>query len=486
MIELRSEASRTSGHMATDVAARVADRGRMMSLFLVPAAEGNELVALAYGGGTVRAVRTRLQQGERSYQALTPLVPAAHWHERELHDLHGVEPLGHPRLEALLRHENGEHLLEQRGGVEHRGHRRLGGPGVFVIPYGPVRSGVFEAAQYLVQTSGEDVAYCAQRLFFKRRGAERRICEVPLPLAVLVAERVSGTSSVAHALAFCQALEALADAEVPPRGLAIRTLIAELERLYNHAEVIVRECEDAALTVGQAQFAALKERLHRVAATVAGNRFLRGAVVPGGVDLNIDSSSAAQLRSELDDWASAYRSALRLLLETDSFIDRLVGAGPLSNDDARDFGCVGPVARASGIDLDTRRDLPYAAYRQLEIEPQIEQDGDGMARLTVRFDEIEQSLRIIDGLLADLPAGEVASQLPVFQREEAVGCAESARGETVYYLRAAGPDRLDLCHVRAASFANFGIFNRLFEGQVLTDFSFIEHSLGLSPAGCDR
>ena len=107
---------------------------------------------------------------------------------------------------------------------------------MFVIPYGPVRSGVFESSQFLVQTGGEDVAYCAQRLFFKRRGAERRICEVPLELAVLVAERVSGTSSVAHALAFSHAVEALADIEVPARGQAIRRVLAEIERLYNHLE----------------------------------------------------------------------------------------------------------------------------------------------------------------------------------------------------------------------------------------------------------
>ena len=149
--------------------------------------------------------------------------------------------------------------------LEHRGAQRLAGPGVFVIPYGPVRSGVFEAAQFLVQTGGEDVAYCAQRLFFKRRGAERRICEVPLELAVLVAERVSGTSSVAHALAFSHAVESLAQAEVPARAQAIRRVVAEVERLYNHLEATVRECEDASLAVAQAQFAVLKERLHRLA-----------------------------------------------------------------------------------------------------------------------------------------------------------------------------------------------------------------------------
>ena len=162
---------------------------------------------------------------------------------------------------------------------------------MFVFPYGPVRSGVFEAAQFLLQSGGEDVAYCAQRLFFKRRGAERRICEVPLELAVLVAERVSGTSSVAHALAFSHAVESLAQAEVPARARAIRRVLAEIERLYNHLEVIVRECEDASLSVAQAQFAALKERLHRLAGAVIGNRFLRGAVVPGGVRVDLDAHS---------------------------------------------------------------------------------------------------------------------------------------------------------------------------------------------------
>ncbi len=485
MIELRSQLHRYPRQLGPAVAELIERGGRLMSFFFVPTREHGELIALVFADGAVRAQRVELQ-GEEMFPALTPLVPAAHWHEREIHDLYGLSPVGHPRLEPLMRHEDGRRLLEERGGLEHGGRHRLSGPGVFLIPYGPVRSGVFESVEYLVHTSGEDVAYCAQRLFFKRRGAERRICEVPLPLAVLVAERVSGTSSVAHALAFSQAVEGLAEVEVPSRALAIRSVLAELERLHTHLEVIVRECEDASLTVGQAQFAALKERLHRLAATTTGNRYLRGAIIPGGVGRNIDEASANRLREELGGWEADYRSALGLLLGTDSFLDRLIGAGPLSREDARDFGCVGPVARASGASLDTRHDSPYAAYPALDLDVPLEEDGDAMARLEVRFKEIDESLRILDRLLADLPAGEIARDLPPLRGQEAVGCAESARGETVYYLRADGPERLAFCHVRAASFANFGIFNRIFDGQVLTDFAFIEHSLGLSPAGSDR
>ncbi len=460
--------------------------GRLMMLFIALGAEqAHELCALVKEGNRVIWLCGSLEG--RSYPALTPSVPAAHWFEREIHDLWGVVPQGHPRLEPLVVHRSGDGDLplpadEELGGG-HRGAQRLSGPGVFVIPYGPVRSGVFESVQFLVQTGGEDAAYIAQRLFFKRRGAERRICEVPLELAVLVAERVSGTSSVAHALAFSHALESLASPEVPPRARAIRRVLAELERLYNHLEVTVRECEDASLAVAQAQFAALKERLHRLAGTVVGNRYLRGAIAPGGTRVDLDVSAADLISSTLADWEHDWRRALGVLLRTDSFLDRLVSAGPLSEGDARDFGCVGPVARGSGLDLDTRRDMSYDGYDEVPVARH--HDGDAMARMEVRFQEVETSLELVRAALASLRAGPIRSELGPFTREVALGAAESARGEALYWVQADGPRSLRCCKLRAASFMNFGVFNRVFDAQVLTDFAFIEHSFGLSPAGCD-
>ena len=334
-----------------------------------------------------------------------------------------------------------------------------------------------------MQTGGEDVAYCAQRLFFKRRGAERRICDAPRELAVLVAERVSGTSSVAHALAFSHAVESLADTEVPPRAQAVRRVLAELERLYNHLEVTVRECEDASLSVAQAQFAALKERLHRLAGEIVGNRFLRGAVVPGGVRIDLGDEAARLVSDTLSEWGRDFRRALAVLLRTDSFLDRLVSTGPLSEQDAQDFACVGPVARGSGVDCDTRRDLPYDGYPPFAVARHT--DGDAMARMEVRFGEIDSSLELIRQALGELGRGAIRNEVGPFVNDAALGAAESARGETLYWLEPDERDALRFCKLRAASFVNFGIFNRVFESQVLTDFAFIEHSLGLSPAGCD-
>jgi Ni,Fe-hydrogenase III large subunit len=460
--------------------------GRLMMLFVSPQTTGErELSAIVHDGQAVLRIISQLS-GD-AYPAITPRIPAAHWFEREIHDLWQVVPQGHPRLEPLVLHapEEGEVRLPQEtnGALEHRGGERLSGPGVFVIPYGPVRSGVFEASQYLVQTGGEDVAYCAQRLFFKRRGAERRIAQVPLELAVLVAERVSGTSSVAHALAFSHAVETLAQAEVPLRAQAIRRVLAELERLYNHLEATVRECEDASLSVAQAQFAALKERLHRLAGILVGNRYLRGAVVPGGTRVDLDTATVTLIGMTLQSWEEDWRKALAVLLQTDSFLDRLVSTGPLSREDAQDFGCIGPVARSSGVDLDTRRDLPYDGYEHVEVATHA--DGDAMARMEVRFEEVAGSIGLIRGALHGLVPGPHRVEPGPFQLDSALGAAESARGETLYWLEADGPNTLGFCKLRAASFVNFGIFNRVFDAQVLTDFAFIEHSLALSPAGCD-
>lgn len=459
--------------------------GRLMMLFVTGSGAARELCAIVGSGDST--IRLRAPLAGDSYPAITPRVAAAHWYEREIHDLWGVVPEGHPRLEPLVRHgpEQQEIELPANGDVggEHRGAERLSGPGVFVFPYGPVRSGVFEAAQFLVQTGGEDVAYCAQRLFFKRRGAERRICEAPLELAVLVAERVSGTSSIAHSLAFSHAVESLANTEVPVRARACRRVLAELERLYNHLEVTVRECEDASLAVAQAQFAALKERLHRLAAALVGSRFLRGAVVPGGVRIDLDTESVRLISNELGDWERDFKRTLAVLLRTDSFLDRLVSAGPLSEHDARDFACVGPVARGSGVDVDARRDLPYDGYGSLRVAQH--SDGDAMARMEVRFDEVRSSLELIREAVSALEPGPIRTEVAAFVNETSLGAAESARGETLYWLEADDGDALRFCKLRAASFVNFGIFNRVFDSQVLTDFAFIEHSLGLSPAGCD-
>ena len=179
-------------------------------------------------------------------------------------------PDGHPRLAPLIR--PGDPLP-----------RHVAGYGLFTIPHGPVRSGVMESIEYLVETPGEAIPHLNMRVFYKHRGVERRFTGMTPADGVLLAERAEGIASVAHALAFCHAVERIAGCAPPPAAALVRVLHAELERIANHLDVAVRLADAAGLAVATARLALHKERVMRLVSRMCGSRFGRGVVVPGGV-----------------------------------------------------------------------------------------------------------------------------------------------------------------------------------------------------------
>jgi Ni,Fe-hydrogenase III large subunit len=327
------------------------------------------------------------------------------------------------------------------------------------------------------------------RLFYKHRGVERRGVGLgPLHLPLL-AERISGTDAFAESLALCQALEALADAEVPPRALALRTLFAELERLYNHLGYQADLCQATGLVVAQAQFDIHKEQALRLNAALAGHRYLFGLNVPGGLSRDL----APEGRQAIYQTTASIRRQLdvlgRMLLASPSHVDRLEETGILRSEDARACATVGPIARASGQDRDARRDHPYAAYRTVDFAvPAVDQASDAMARALVRLEEAHQALRIIGQILDRLPAGPVRAPLAALPPGRAgLGWAESARGETLHWVLTDDTGLARRYRVRPASFANWQAFPLAVPGHnILTDFPVIEQSFGLSYAGNDR
>ena len=192
--------------------------------------------------------------------------------------------------------------------------RSVHGLDAFVIPYGPVRSGVFEAIQFQIETGGETVERLQTRPFFKHRGMEARFVGLPPDRAVYVAERVAGIATVAYASAFSQAVERATGVQPPPAAERWRAVYAELERLACHFDVIAKEAETTALYVGQARFQILKEQVMRLRARLTGSRFARGVIVPGGVrragalrldgvSLALDSLETQLIRTESCSWA---------------------------------------------------------------------------------------------------------------------------------------------------------------------------------------
>lgn len=450
--------------------------------------EGPRLLDLwAWDGGGRRGVELLVGQGADllwhsvglggavEYPGIGHVLPAAHWLERELVGSTAVRPATRPEPRPLdVRSDGLERPLREARGV-----------GVFTIPFGPVRSGVVESLLYDVATAGEDMVHVAVRPGAKRRALEARLCELPVEDAPLVAERIAGVFSVAGALAVCQAIEAAAGVDVAPEAAAVRAVLAELERVFNHCDTILRLCDDASLSVGVAQMGILKERILRLLAELTGHRYGRGVVALGGVKRGLDP---AVLSRELDAFERTGRRVRRQLLSTSSFLDRLERTGALRTEDAAALGASGPVARGSGLPWDARCERPSGAYRSLQLVPAVMSDRDAMARFEVRLAEIRDSLRLIRELVSACELASPPPPLPVALEEGAagVGTVEAPEGEWIVSVLAGAGGRLRRCRVRPASVLNFACFPVACRGWVLTDFAFIEHSFGLSVAGRDR
>jgi Ni,Fe-hydrogenase III large subunit len=447
--------------------------GRFVTVLLADSPERALLAVFALSGDLV-VLRVPLSaDGPLPLPALGQWLPAARWPEQELLERLRPEPAvsSAPRLTE----PQASRLDGQVTGLD-----------VFSLPFGPVRSGVFEAIQFLIETGGEDVLRIHTRPFFKHRGLESRVAGLTPERAVHVIERIAGIASVAYASAFSQAVERALGVDPPARAQRWRAVHAELERIASHLDVIAKEAETAALYVGQARFQILKERTMRLRAALTGSRFGRGVVVPGGV--RFDGRMALDaLLSALDALDRDLHDDRRLFLATASMTDRLIGAGQLDRQLVESYGGVGPVARGSGLSIDARHERPYGAYEHLGLRVTTARDGDAMARITVRFGELTESLRILRQSVDHLRRrdGRARTSLPAGGTGAAFGWSEAPQGELVMWVEVRD-GLIQQLHVASPSLRNWALFDHAFPTDVLTDFAFIEHSFGLTPAGADR
>jgi formate hydrogenlyase subunit 5 len=480
---------------------RVSGGERFAAVYGSHHGEAAYLQALLVGSSAVSCLRTLITpdgDGSLRYPALTPDVPAAFWYERALHDLSGVVPTGHPRLDPLLLprhpgqptprpgHPERDRLARHihSSAADQHGPVDVSGQGVFTLPLGPVRSGVFESIEFLIETPGEDIPHLNIRPHYKHRGIAKRFEGIPITEGVLVAERVEGIASVAHALAFAHAAETLAGVSPPRRAGLIRVVHAELERLANHLDVVTRLCDAAGLAVPHARFGWHKESIMRLVSTLCGSRFGRSVVRVGGVaaDLRVQPADVVGQVAAIAQRIHRDRNALMV---DASFLDRLRGTGHLDPGLAASHGAVGPVGRGSGVDDDARH-RAYDGYTELPLVDgaAVNDQGDALARLRVRWSEIDTAVEMIQRAcdrLARLSGDALAVEAPTVDGF-GLGWAESPQGEVLYGLEIRDGN-IGRCFARSASLHNMLLFHDVFNGDVFTDFPFIEASFGLSYAG---
>ena len=437
----------------------------------------------------------RCRPGAESPPSLAAIAPLLSWYEREITDLCGITFRDQP--------QPGPHVLLPGAKVERPplmpgpaqalsytpepvGLPEISGrtaPDVQLLPFGPIRAGVLESAQFKFFYIGEAILHYHAQLFFKHRGMEKRFEGVSPSLGVVLAERVSGVGSVAHALAYCQALEAAAGCAVPRRAAWLRVVLAELERLYNHLHYLGHLSHTTTLKVGEAQGLYLEELAKQINCVATGSRLLRGLLAPGGLRREPRLTDIAPLLHRLSEELQPYT---RMLGSSTSHLDRLMTTGVLARRLAFDQGATGPVERASGVDRDSRRDQPYSAYPELPLRVALRDGCDAHARQQVRVDEIGYSMQLIKHVLKDLPAGPLRTDCEPAPGAEGLGWAESARGTLYYAVHLDGTGRLARVKIKSPSFSNWRVFPYTVHDSNMMDYAINEASFGLTMAGCDR
>jgi Ni,Fe-hydrogenase III large subunit len=331
---------------------------------------------------------------------------------------------------------------------------------------------------------GETIIDMKSRLYFTHKGTEKLFEGREAGAGVELAERVSGDTTVGHSLAFCQALEAAAGTEVPARARWLRLILLEMERLYNHVGDLGMIVNDTGYAVAHSHCFRIRERLLRLNRRLTGNRLLRGAIVPGGVGHDLPSD--LDLPGELEAARQDLDEIMGLALENTLVMDRLEGTGRLTTRTARDHGVLGFVARGSGIDVDVRRDHPFAAYHELEVRVPVFESGDVKARTRVRLEEARESVRLIREAVTRLPAGVLAAPLgPLPAYQPAFGMVEGWRGGIVHWVMADATGRLHRVKIMDPSFLNWRPLSYALLKNIVPDFPLCNKSFNQSYSGND-
>ncbi|MFZ0526733.1 MAG: nickel-dependent hydrogenase large subunit [Xanthobacteraceae bacterium] len=429
--------------------------------------------------------------------SLANTCPLLSWYEREITDLFGLNFIDQPQPGRLVLHE-GANLRQAPFDPDYPPNLPLSvepalqvvpelagaDADVQLLPFGPVRADVFESAEFLFFYVGEAILHYQPRLFFKHRGMEKRFEGLEPSRGVVLAERVSGVGSVAHALAYCQAVEAASNCIVPARAKFLRVLLAEMERLYNHLHYFGHLCHTTTLKVGEAEGKLLEEQAKQLNTRLTGSRFLRSILAVGG--LRRDLSPKSWLGAELESLRDRFSHYAKHMENTASHLDRLITTGKLNRRLAFDQGATGPIERASGIDRDLRRDHPYAAYAELPPSVATREDGDAHARAQVRMAEVNTSVVLIQQVLDLLPDGAVHVDCTVVPGSEGLGWTESPRGTLFYAVHFDQDGKLARVKIKSPSFSNWRVFPYTVHDSNMMDYAINEASFGLTIAGCDR
>lgn len=449
-------------------------------------------------GGFFVVINIKLEPDKLVFPSLTPHIHAAHLYEREIKDLFGLIPAGHPDPRGLIFHGNWpQDLYPLRKYYSPLNKpdflpavddfKTIAGEGVYEIPVGPVHAGIIEPGHFRFSVAGEPIINLEARLYYVHKGLEKQAEGMRIDNCLYLSERISGDESFANSLAYCQAIEKIAGIEVPNRAALSRVIFAELERLNSHLGDLGGICIDVAYGFAAFQFRMLRGWCFLLIEELCHSRFLRNINKPGGLRRDFLSGKESRVAEGLERIRKELSDTVDIIKTNALFIDRVESTGVLSNVAAKDMNAVGPAGRAAGINADVRKDFPYSGYDKLSFEIPRHNNGDVNCRMNVKIEECFASIGIIHQAASMLTRGEIHTPLPetIPPYAAALGYCEAPRGENIHWIMTGEDNTIYRYKVRTPSFCNWPALAYAVGGNIVPDFPLINKSFNLSYAGND-
>ncbi len=323
-----------------------------------------------------------------------------------------------------------------------------------IVPIGPYHPLQEEPEFFKLIVEGETVVDLEIHIGYNHRGHEFISPELTYDQVPFLVERICGICSDSHPLAAVLAIEDCAGIKPPPRANYIRSIIHELERIHSHLLWVGLAGHFIGYNTVWMWAWRYREHILEVFEMITGNRNHYGAHKPGGVRWDIKPEQIPQIEAVLDVVEKKTMMLTKAVLDDPVIRARLEGVGILTKEQALAWSVVGPTARASGVDIDVRRDDPHAAYDQVPWDVIVLPEGDVFAKAKVRLLEIFESVKIIRGCLKNLPDGPIDIRIDEVPAGEGIGRTEAPRGEVFHYIRSDGSNRPLRHKIRAPSYMN--------------------------------
>ncbi len=337
-----------------------------------------------------------------------------------------------------------------------------------VVPFGPQHPVLPEPIHLDLVMEDETVIEAVPSIGYVHRGLESLVKKKDFNEMVYVTERICGICSFMHGMGYCSAVEKIMNVEVPRRADYLRTIWSEMSRLHSHLLWLGLLADAFGFEALFMQSWRLREKILDMFEISTGGRVIFSVNKIGGVLKDMPKDMLKSFVAILNDMEKELSETTSVFLNEYTVRSRLEGVGIITKEDAIRRGAVGPMMRASGIEVDMRK-TGYAAYSDLDFEVITSDKCDSLARCQVRIGELFQSIAIIRQAVDKIPEGEISVPVKGNPDGECFMRLEQPRGEAFYYVRANGTKFLDRMRVRTPTFANIPAMLQTLQGAQFAD-----------------